>query len=100
MIHKYIITFDLKDPDTLTEKHIKVDDPTDVETYEYRRDGDYLVMGWRVNIVAATLALKHNQSGPLVGDIKGNHFKSEKFRPTFGYEMEPNHHLKRTRCHK
>uniref|UniRef100_A0A915ASU6 Cytosolic fatty-acid binding proteins domain-containing protein n=1 Tax=Parascaris univalens TaxID=6257 RepID=A0A915ASU6_PARUN len=38
------ITFDLKDPDTLTEKHIKVDDPTDVEIYEYRRDGDYLVM--------------------------------------------------------
>uniref|UniRef100_F1LGE4 Fatty acid-binding protein n=1 Tax=Ascaris suum TaxID=6253 RepID=F1LGE4_ASCSU len=38
------ITFDLKDPNTLTETHIKVDDPTDVETYEYRRDGDYLVM--------------------------------------------------------
>uniref|UniRef100_A0A915AS34 Cytosolic fatty-acid binding proteins domain-containing protein n=1 Tax=Parascaris univalens TaxID=6257 RepID=A0A915AS34_PARUN len=38
------ITFDLKDPDTLTEKHIKVDDPNDVEIYEYRRDGDYLVM--------------------------------------------------------
>uniref|UniRef100_A0A915AT86 Cytosolic fatty-acid binding proteins domain-containing protein n=1 Tax=Parascaris univalens TaxID=6257 RepID=A0A915AT86_PARUN len=42
------ITFDLKDPDTLTEKHIKVDDPNDVEIYEYRRDGDYLVMvSWR-----------------------------------------------------
>ncbi|VDK44169.1 unnamed protein product [Anisakis simplex] len=38
------ITFDLKNPDTLTEKHIKMEDPTDVETYEYTRDGDYLVM--------------------------------------------------------
>ncbi|KHN74637.1 Fatty acid-binding -like protein [Toxocara canis] len=38
------ITFDLKDPNTLTEKHVKVADPADVETYEYRREGDYLVM--------------------------------------------------------
>ncbi|MFH4980144.1 hypothetical protein AB6A40_006853 [Gnathostoma spinigerum] len=41
-IHK--ITFDLKNSTILTEKHIKTEDPSDVETYEYTREGDYLVM--------------------------------------------------------
>ncbi|EFO21638.2 embryonic fatty acid-binding protein Bm-FAB-1 [Loa loa] len=39
------ITFDLKDLDNiLTETHIKVDDPSDIEIYEYYRDGNYLIM--------------------------------------------------------
>ncbi|VDK75470.1 unnamed protein product [Litomosoides sigmodontis] len=39
------ITFDLKESgNVLTETHIKVDDPTDIETYQYSRDGDYLIM--------------------------------------------------------
>ncbi|KAK6112577.1 hypothetical protein QQG55_48225 [Brugia pahangi] len=42
---QYKITFDLKDLDNvLTETHIKVDNPRDIETYEYYRDGDYLIM--------------------------------------------------------
>ncbi|KAM3728385.1 Fatty acid-binding protein [Dirofilaria immitis] len=43
MQHK--ITFSLKDLDNvLTETHIKVDDLNDIDTYEYYRDGDYLIM--------------------------------------------------------
>lgn len=38
------ITFDIKDDGTLTERHVKVEDPSDIETYEYRIEGDYLVM--------------------------------------------------------
>uniref|UniRef100_A0A915Q7X5 Cytosolic fatty-acid binding proteins domain-containing protein n=1 Tax=Setaria digitata TaxID=48799 RepID=A0A915Q7X5_9BILA len=47
------ITFDLKDLDSvLTETHIKMEDPNDVETYEYSRDGDYLIMKLKWNEVS------------------------------------------------
>lgn len=35
----------MKEPDNvLTETHIKVDDPNDIETYEYHLDDDYLIV--------------------------------------------------------
>ncbi|VDN51981.1 unnamed protein product [Dracunculus medinensis] len=45
---QHLITFNIiSDPKrgkVLTEKHIKVADKSDVETYEYSRQGDYLIM--------------------------------------------------------
>ncbi|VDN05336.1 unnamed protein product [Thelazia callipaeda] len=37
------ITFNVKD-NTLMETHVKIADPNEIETYEYRREGDYLIM--------------------------------------------------------
>uniref|UniRef100_A0A0K0FZ70 FABP domain-containing protein n=1 Tax=Strongyloides venezuelensis TaxID=75913 RepID=A0A0K0FZ70_STRVS len=56
------ITFDYNpEKDLITEKHIRLEEPGDKgETYEYRIDGDYLVMRMEYNGVSTNRYYKRN----------------------------------------
>ncbi|CEF68862.1 Cytosolic fatty-acid binding domain and Calycin-like domain and Calycin domain-containing protein [Strongyloides ratti] len=56
------ITFDYNpDKDIITEKHIRLEEPNDKgETYEYKIDGDYLVMKMEYNGVTTNRYYKRN----------------------------------------